>query len=345
MSGRLMSASTPVRDIAAGLAERIDALCNELLPLGHREGQEWLEARRAKGGLGDSLSVHLAGVKRGVWGHFSTDVGGDALDLVAHVRGLNKHQAIEWAKRWLRIDDGMPVSGSAVTSRPQPTAVVRPTENSRNVQPARDLWHRAQPIAGTIGELYLRRRGITIELPPSIRYIAGIEHKPSGKRLPALIVGVQRPSGRVEGIHRLFIRADGRGKAPVTQNKMMLGRIAGGAVRLAPAAPRLGISEGIENGLAAMELYPGLPVWAVLSVSNMGAVALPETVREVVLLLDGDAPGSPADKAAGKAALELMKRGLKVETARPPEGKDFNDLLRKKAPAPMLAKEARDVVA
>ena len=155
---------------------------------------------------------------------------------------------------------------------------------------------------------------------------------------------MQSPSGRVEGIHRLFLRADGRGKAPLTQNKMMLGRIAGGAVRLAPAATRLGIAEGIENGLSAMELYPGLPVWAVLSVSNMATVALPETVREVVLLLDGDAPGSPADKAAAKAALAIMKRGLKVEIIRPPEGKDLNDLLRER-PSSTPAREARNVAA
>ena len=41
----------------------------------------------------------------------------------------------------------------------------------------------------------------------------------------------------------------------------------------------------------------------------------------------------------------LRGRSGKVETIRPPEGKDFNDLLREKAPASMLAKEARDVVA
>ena len=344
MSGRLVSASIPVHDIAVGLAERIEALCIELLPLGHREGQEWLEARRANGGLGDSLSVRLTGKKRGVWGHFCTDVGGDALDLVAYVQGLEKGDAVRWAKSWLAIDDGSPTP-PAPAPGPQPTVTDRSDDNDHHIQIARDLWRRAQPIAGTIGELYLRKRAISIEPPPTLRYIIGLLHKPSGLRLPALIAAVQGPDGRVAGVHRLFLRADGRGNAPVTQNKMMLGRIAGGAVRLAPAGPRLGIAEGIETGLSAQELYPGLPVWAVLSVSNMGAVALPETVREVVLLLDGDAPGSPADNAAGKAALELMKRGLKVKTIRPPEGKDFNDLLREKAPAPMLAKGARDVVA
>ena len=129
------------------------------------------------------------------------------------------------------------------------------------------------------------------------------------------------------GVHRVYLREDGRGVAPITGAKMMLGSIAGGAVRLAPAGPRLGLAEGIENALSAMQLYSGLPVWAALSVGNLGRVVLPPVVREVVLLLDGDAPDSPAEKAASRAALAFLKRGLEVQTIRPPAGQDLNDLV------------------
>ena len=44
---------------------------------------------------------------------------------------------------------------------------------------------------------------------------------------------------------------DGKGKAPVINPKMMIGRCGGGAVRLAPAGPELVLSEGIETGLSS----------------------------------------------------------------------------------------------
>ena len=52
---------------------------------------------------------------------------------------------------------------------------------------------------------------------------------------------------------RTFLARDGRGKAPVEPQKMMLGPCRGGAVRLAPAAELLMVGEGIETCLAAMQ--------------------------------------------------------------------------------------------
>jgi putative DNA primase/helicase len=34
----------------------------------------------------------------------------------------------------------------------------------------RDLWHASGPIGGTIGETYMRGRGIILDLPPSLRF-------------------------------------------------------------------------------------------------------------------------------------------------------------------------------
>ncbi len=50
-------------------------------------------------------------------------------------------------------------------------------------------------------------------------------------------------------------------------------------------------------------------------------------VKNVIIAADGDEPGSPAAKAAERAASRLCREGREVKIARPPDGYDFNDLL------------------
>ena len=40
-----------IAEVAAGLTQNIERLARELLPLGRREGDEWVEASRAQGGI------------------------------------------------------------------------------------------------------------------------------------------------------------------------------------------------------------------------------------------------------------------------------------------------------
>ena len=92
-------------DIARLLARQIDSLVRELLPHGKREGHEW-RAGSIAGEAGHSLAVHLTGPKAGVWADFGTGISGDALDLVAAVNNCSLPEAMEWARRWLGIDQG-----------------------------------------------------------------------------------------------------------------------------------------------------------------------------------------------------------------------------------------------
>ncbi len=106
---------------------------------------------------------------------------------------------------------------------------------------------------------------------------------------------------------------------------MMLGRIAGGAVRLASAGPRLAVAEGIETALSIAQACLELPVWAALSTSGMRSLILPSDVSEVTLCADGDAAGQEAAKAAAK---RFVAEGRRVQIAQPPAGaSDFNDVL------------------
>ena len=50
---------------------------------------------------------------------------------------------------------------------------------------AKDCWLDTQPIEGTLAEAYLRRRGITCDLPDSLRFHPYCFHGPTAKRFPA----------------------------------------------------------------------------------------------------------------------------------------------------------------
>jgi DNA primase len=49
------------------------------------------------------------------------------------------------------------------------------------------------------------------------------------------------------------LKPDGSGKAAIDNPKLSLGRIGGGAIRLAPAASELIVTGGIEDGLSLMQ--------------------------------------------------------------------------------------------
>jgi len=203
--------------------------------------------------------------------------------------------------------------------------------DAQRIALARQLWAAAKPIDGTPGETYLRTRGILIKLPSNLRF-AMLNHREAASLLPCLLARVDGIDGGIVGVHRTFLRPDGRGKAQVPTPRMALGAIRGGAVRLGPTAVEIGLAEGIENALSAMQLHPGLAVWAGLCVGNLASISLPPEVTTLRLFLDGDAAGSPAARAAAVAALAHMRSGRRVYIHRALAGMDWNDVLQDPAP-------------
>ena len=63
----------------------------------------------------------------------------------------------------------------------------------------------------------------------------GLRHAPSNSVWPAMVALVTRDQERF-GIHRTYFAWDGSGKAPIEPQKMTLGPVRGGAVRLGPLA-------------------------------------------------------------------------------------------------------------
>jgi hypothetical protein len=80
------------------------------------------------------------------------------------------------------------------------------------------IWHEARPAGGTLAERYLRARGICIAIPDTLRFHPSCSH-PSGANLPALVAAVTGATMEFRGIHRIFLRTDGSGKADTEPSK------------------------------------------------------------------------------------------------------------------------------
>jgi DNA primase len=140
--------------------------------------------------------------------------------------------------------------------------------------------------------------------------------------MPALVALVVGADGRPSGVQRIFLTEDGR-KADLRGGKVKfsLGRVGGGAVRIAPPDGELILCEGIEDALSAVELF-GQAAWATCGTSNLGSVDLPPEVRSVIIGADADEAGMAA---ARKAAARYAAQGLTARILKPLDGhKDFN---------------------
>jgi hypothetical protein len=190
---------------------------------------------------------------------------------------------------------------------------------------ARRLWATCKPLAGTKGEAYLRGRGITCPLPPSLGWAADAFHAPSARWLSAMVGDVS-----TGGVHRTYFEKTGARIGG--QAKMMQGPCAGGAVALSEAQGPLVVCEGIETGLSLLSGLLSRPatVWAALSTSGMKALALPEAIGRLTIAADGDAPGQ---EAANALAIRATVLGWKVSLLPAPVGRDWNDVLMLKGAA------------
>ena len=187
---------------------------------------------------------------------------------------------------------------------------------------ARKIWQASQPAENTLAQDYLRGRGIIGPVPPTIRYHPGLKHADTGLNMPCLVAAVADIDSHVTGIQRIFLTLNGR-KTPLNRPKMALGTLRGNAVRLAPTTDRVWLTEGIEDGLALMQMM-GEPAWAVLGTGNYKTVDLPENIRQVILAPDGDDAGQGIIQ---EAAIRLAGQGREVRAAKLPTGKDWCDVL------------------
>jgi len=187
------------------------------------------------------------------------------------------------------------------------------------------LWEETIQPKGSLVEKYLGSRGITCAVPVDLRFHPCLKHKPSGQYFPAMVAAIRDTKGHLQAVHRTFLDLKGQ-KARVDNPKMSLGPLQGCTIQLEEPTTVLGLAEGIETAMSAMQMSQ-IPVWCAVNAGNMKEILLPGCVREVVIFADN---GSPGQKAATDAAAIFTQDGLKVCIAYPPDPyEDFNDLLMK----------------
>jgi hypothetical protein len=242
----------------------------------------------------------------------SISFGKDGRTLVKCHAGCEQARVIE-ALRGLGLWDGAPSNLRSFV----------PKTDNGNGEHAKRIWEECLPAPGTLVEIYLRSRGITIPIPDVLRFHPGLKH-PDGGEWPAMVARVDHHDDHI-AIHRTFLRGDGSSKAPMPKPRLMLGRCSGGALRLSEPAEKLAVGEGIETCLSILQAT-GKSIWAALSTSGLKSAELPEIVHEVLLIEDVDEAGEEAATFAGR---KWQQAGLVVKIARPTAGhNDFNDMLK-----------------
>jgi len=196
------------------------------------------------------------------------------------------------------------------------------SDPSPNQDRALKIWHQTRPAQGTPAEDYLRSRGITIPIPPTIRFHAALLHPDIDQHLPCMVAAVCDIERHITAILRTWLTSNGQ-KAPLRRPRMALGTLTGNAVSLAPTTDRVWLTEGIEDALALVQMMQE-PAWAVLGTSGFKTIALPESIKQVILAPDGDDAGQGVIQ---ETAHRLAGQGREVRAAKLPAGKDWCDVL------------------
>lgn len=296
---------TALLDLAAIRASHpLPAIVGASIKL-HRAGKEWKACCPFHTDRSPSFTIFDGGER---FHCFGCGVGGDVLDYLQRAHDVGLREAVAMLE-----GGNLPM----VVQLTLPPAPDRDTTAE-----AITIWRAAGPIADTPAAAYLRGRGLDLRLPESLRF-ARLRY--GSKTLPCLVALVANAENKIGGIQRTFVREDGSGKADVPAPKLSLGRLSGGAIRLAPAAAELIVTGGVEDGLS-LQKELGRAVWCATGEGNMASMMLPVGVKSVVIGADGDGSGEAHAKRAADAFAE---QGRTVRIIRPMPGfKDFNDELK-----------------
>ena len=199
----------------------------------------------------------------------------------------------------------------------------RSPESAPNPKALR-LWMSSISITGTLGEIYLRRnRGLIGPYPPSIRFKHVMNDRLDAES-PAILAAVARADRKIIAVQVTFLTDDAQ-KAPGPVPRRTIGKLGEGAVRLGSHTNVLGLAEGVETALSAMEIF-GVPCWATLGAARLPGVKVPAGVKTIHIFGDNDDPGR---EAAERAAERYTHEGRRVILRFPPERYgDYNDIKR-----------------
>jgi hypothetical protein len=312
-------------ELAIRLGRNAEAVCRHYLSSGHREGRYWLVGD-VQNTPGRSMFVRLTGPESGKgaagkWTDAATAEHGDLLDVIRESCGLVDFKDVtEEARSFL----SMP--------RPEPDPPPKPRPGKApagSPEASRRLFAMAQPIADTIVETHLRKRGITaLHETGALRFHPRCYYRPEGhgpsETWPAMIAAVTNLDGLQTGAHRTWLLPDGSDKAPVDTPRRAMGHLLGHGVRFGMAQDVLAAGEGIETVLSARSGLPKMPMVAALSAAHLAAILFPASLRRLYIVRDLDPAGDGARDSLVERARSV---GIEAVVLSPVRG-DFNEDLR-----------------
>jgi DNA primase len=245
---------------------------------------------------------------------FGCGASGDVLDFIQRAHGVSLREAAD-----------MLTVGNLPSVHVAPLPI---DDGADRIAEAKAIWRAAQPISGTLAETYLRSRGLHLPLPDSLRFTS-LRYGKKGSEHPVLVAAVASVDDKLIGVQRTYLAPDGKGKATVPKPKLSLGRVSGGAIRLAPCAASLVVCEGLEDGLSLQQEL-GRAVWVAAGASMLPNLAFPAGVHTVAIGGDNDDAGRAAARKAGEA---FTLRGIEARVFFPDDAKDFNQQLMERASA------------
>ena len=250
-----------------------------------------------------SLEVNDA---KGTYHCHGCGAGGDAIRFLTTLEGMAFRDALEWL-----LGDTLPViSEEERVRRKQADQRVL----AERIALARQIWRTTVMAPGTPAEVYARSRGLTIDLPPTVRFVEtprwrDPETGEVGRNHPAMACALQNGAGELVGVQCVFLQDGGRSKyerirpdGSKAAAKLTFGIGNGAAIRLGPVTPHIITCTGPENGLSLLQMMPDRTIWAAVGDAVLSQVDYPAGVTSVCLAGDNDQSGRAAVVRAREAA-------------------------------------------
>lgn len=261
----------------------------------------------------------------------------DGFSLLRWINGWSGKEALEEVESYL---------GNRI-GRHRPRALApSPVEEARKLQKEKEqeeenirlrrslnrVWINSMPLTApgaAIGRKYLSHRGLSMEGTQALRFHRNLVYHDGDKvvgHFAGITAVVSDKNGSPATIHRTFLDESGR-KADVESPKKMMSyptdRIAmGGAIRLCEPGEVLGVAEGIETALAAMQGLK-IPVWATVSAVMMDKFDPPSCVKYLIVFADKDRgteaqPLGHGQTSSRKLVERLRAQGMNALAVLPP---------------------------
>jgi putative DNA primase/helicase len=184
--------------------------------------------------------------------------------------------------------------------------VANPDDTTRTAQTL-IIWDEARDPRGSPVEAYLHRTGLVL---PDEAAGEAIRFHPAcpfaGERTPAMICLVRDVvTNKPKALHRTALTHDGH-KAKINgKDRMALGPIAGGVVKLTPdenVTLCLGIGEGIESALSLRNLpeFGCSPVWSLISAGGVDTFPVLPGIESLWFAVDHDETGIRAARSTAR---------------------------------------------